>query len=517
MNSTHTATLVLATLLLIGGVQAPAAAERYDLVLNGGLVMDPESGLEAVRNVGVRDGRIAAITAERLQGAKVIDATGKVVAPGFIDLHSHGQNLVGSRVQAYDGVTTAMENEVGQLPIEAAYAQAASSGRAINYGYSVSWSLARMKVLGGATPDGTVQGISEALEKAAAHSGDHATPEQLSEILSLLERGLDEGASGIGLALGYLPGATEEEVLQVSKLAAKRDVPVFVHMRSTTSALAATQEVIANAAATGAHWYIMHVYLDSPEGIEAVELARKAGVRITPETLGWLSGSTYIDAPFLKPEALRKAGRQADNILYYGHRVASFEELARLQATDPKAHIITLPAKDDESDPAKRNEIARRLRAPGWVLASDAMPWQKFPTQYLPEKTWPLPATAWAHPRGAATYTRIIQKYVREWKLVSLMDVLKAGSLHPALELEPSLAPFRNKGRLKVGADADIIVFDPVRIEARPSVETPATLPTGMDYVLVNGVPVIERGKLDPAALPGKPVRRTQSNKRDVQ
>jgi N-acyl-D-glutamate deacylase len=510
MNDARIPLLLLGSLLLAAGTGSAVADEQYDVVLKGGLVMDPESGLEAVRNVGVREGKIAAISTERLKGAKVIDATGRVVAPGFIDLHSHGQNLVGSRVQAYDGVTTAMENEVGQLPVEAAYSSAASTGRAINYGYSASWSLARMKVLGGATPDGTVQGISAALEKAAAHSGDHATPEQLREILSLLERGLDEGASGIGLALGYLPGATEEEVLQVSKLAAKHDVPVFVHMRSTTNALAATQEVIANAAATGAHWYIMHVYLDSPEGIEAVELARKAGVRITPETLGWLSGSTYIDAPFLKPEALKRAGRQPDNILYYGRRIASFEELAHLQATDPKAHIITLPGKDDESDPLRRSEIARRLRAPGWVLASDAMPWQQFPTQYLPEKTWPLPATAWAHPRGAATYTRIIQKYVREWGLVSLMDVLRAGSLHPALALESSLTQFRHKGRLKVGADADIIVFDPVRIVARPSVEAPATLPAGMDFVLVNGVPVIERGRLDPAALPGKPVRRNK-------
>jgi N-acyl-D-glutamate deacylase len=304
------------------------------------------------------------------------------------------------------------------------------------------------------------------------------------------------------------PGATEEEVLAVSKLAARRDVMVFVHMRSTVGALAATEEVIANAAATGAHWYIMHVYLDSREGIEAVEAARRGGLRITPETLGWLSGSTYIDAPFLKPDALRKAGRPASMILYYGRRVASYDELAQLQASDPKAHIITLPAQDDESDEVRRAEIARRLKTPGWVLASDTMPWQQFPTAYLPERTWPLPANAWAHPRGAATYTRIIQKYVREWQLVGLMDVLRAGSLNPARELEASIPALSNKGRLKVGADADIIVFDPARIQAKPSVEKPTALPTGMDYVIVNGIVLIDRGRMDPALLPGKPVRR---------
>lgn len=147
--------LLLATGLLVGHAQA----QTYDLIIRGGRVMDPESGLEAVRNVAVRDGKIAAITQERLAGKQTIDAKGRVVAPGFIDIHSHGQNLVGSRVQAFDGVTTAFESEVGQLPIALAYDKAAGSGRAINYGYTVSWSLARMKVLGGATPDGTVQGI----------------------------------------------------------------------------------------------------------------------------------------------------------------------------------------------------------------------------------------------------------------------------------------------------------------------------------------------------------------------
>jgi N-acyl-D-glutamate deacylase len=188
--------------------------------------------------------------------------------------------------------------------------------------------------------------------------------------------------------------------------------------------------------------------------------------------------------------------------------------LAHLQATDPKAHIITVEPKDDETDPARRNEIARRLKAPGWVLASDAMPWQKVPTQYMPEETWPLPATAWAHPRGAATYTRIIEKYVHDWRLVSLMDVLKAGALNPAQELEYAIPQFRNKGRLKVGADADLIVFDPEKIRGNASIERPATLPSGMQYVVVNGAVLIDKGGLDPAVLPGRPIRRGPADRR---
>jgi N-acyl-D-glutamate deacylase len=337
---------------------------------------------------------------------------------------------------------------------------------------------------------------------------ERATEEQVREILTLLEQGLDEGAIGIGFALGYMPGTAPEEVLAVSKLAARRAVPIFVHMRNDAGAVAATEEVIANAVTTGAHWHIAHVYLDSKEGLELVALAQKAGVSITPETLGWLSGSTYIAAAFLRPEALRKAGRKSQDILYYGQRVSSFEELAHLQQTDPKAHIITVQPDDDETNVARRNEIARRLMAPGWVFASDTMPWTQRPTGYIPEKTWPLPPTAWAHPRGAANYTRIIQRYVREWRLVSLMDVLRAGSLNPAQELETAVPQFRNKGRLKVGADADLIVFDPQRVEAVATIEKPARLSRGMDYVIVNGTVLIDGGKLDAAAFPGQPIRR---------
>jgi N-acyl-D-glutamate deacylase len=120
------------------------------LVLANGRVMDPESGLDAIRNVGIRDGKIVAISEGELEGSRVIDAAGRVVAPGFIDLHSHAHtSLIGGRVQAFDGVTTAFEAEAGQLPIDAAYRLAETEGRAINYGFTASWLAARIAVMGG--------------------------------------------------------------------------------------------------------------------------------------------------------------------------------------------------------------------------------------------------------------------------------------------------------------------------------------------------------------------------------
>jgi len=497
--------LALASILEIG---AASSAERYDLVLRGGLLMDPESGLQAPRDLGVRDGKIAAISAISLEGERVIDARGKVVAPGFIDVHSHGQNLLGGRVQAFDGVTTALESEIGQFPVKAAYDDAAASGRAIHYGYTVAWDLARASVLAGASPDGTLPGRAAAREKAAQSLGRAATVEERARILKLLERGVDEGAVGIGFALGYVPGTTSEEAHDVSVLAAEKGITVFVHMRSGISDFAATEEVIANAATTGAHWHIMHVYWDSDEQISMLERAMRSGLPITPDTKGWLSSSTFLGAPFLSATALKASGDSPNDILYYGRRIASFEELEQLRARDPGALIIALEARDDTVDIHKREETARRLKAPGWVLASDTMPWTTPQSQLVPATSWPLPPTAWAHPRSAATYSRVIEKYVREWKLVSLMDVIRAGSLNPARELEQSVPQFRDKGRLRVGADADIIVFDPERVAAVATVEQPAALSTGMDYVLVGGTPLIEKGRLNTTVFPGKAIRR---------
>lgn len=499
---------LLGGLLSLATLSGASAADRFDVVLKGGLAMDPESGLQAVRDIGIRDGRIAAISEAPLLGARVIDVRGRVVAPGFIDLHSHAQNLLGSRVQAFDGVTTAMENEVGQLPVAGAYERAARGGRAINYGFSSSWALARAIVLGGATPDGTAEAIPQALEKGHVATTTRASAAQTRAILELVTRGLDDGAVGIGLALGYMPGASEEEVFEISRLAASRRVPVFVHMRSTVGDFAATQEVIANAAATGAQWHIMHVYWDSLEQRDLLEAVRAQGGRVTPETKGWFHGATYLGATFLAPDVLKASGQKPDSIIYYGRRVGSYEELAALRASDPRAFIINLDPVTDETDAGLREETARRLRTPGWVLASDAMPWTQAPTRYIPEQTWPLPEGAWSHPRSAATYTRIIEAYVQTWKLVGVMDVLRAGSLAPAQELETSTPQFRNKGRLKVGADADLIVFAPDRVKVRATLERPAALSTGMDYVLVNGEVLIDAGRLDPSAMPGRPIRR---------
>jgi N-acyl-D-glutamate deacylase len=465
--------------------------------------MDPESGLSATRNLGIKGGKIAAISESALSGVRTIDAKGRVVGPGFVDLHAHGQSLLSGRVQAFDGVTTAVEAEAGQFPVDKAYQNAAREGRATNYGFTVSWSLARAVVLAGAEVDGTWKGS----EKARLNEGGQrvATAPEVEKILALLEGGLDQGAPGIGLALGYMPGAAPEEVFAVSQLAARRNAEIFTHIRGTVGDFNATEEVIANAIASGAHWHIMHVYWGNPAQAALIAGAMKAGVSITPETKGMLTGSTFVGAPFMRPAAMKKMGETPD-LLYYGKHVTTFEELADIQAKDPDALIINLHKFTDDNDVSLREETARRIRTPGWTLASDAMPWTDYKGERLAPAIWPLPTDAWAHHRSSANFTRVIQKYVQEWKLVDLMDVFRAASLNPAMELERHVPMMRDKGRIKVGADADLLVFDPAKIRALATEEKPGVLSTGMDYVVVNGTVIIDNGKLDIRALPGRPI-----------
>src|SRR5260370_25103574 len=180
-------------ILLLAAASA-LVAQTYDIVLTGGRVMDPESGLDAVRNIGITGRRIAVISAQPLQGRSVVDVKGMVVAPGFIDLHSHGQDDENYRYKARDGVTTALEMEGGVLPVASWYA--AREGKAlINFGATAGHIPARMAVM---HDKGTFLPID-----AAAHR--RATTEEKRAIEDLLRRALDEHPFGSGMSLPHLP------------------------------------------------------------------------------------------------------------------------------------------------------------------------------------------------------------------------------------------------------------------------------------------------------------------------
>ena len=225
----------------------------HDLVIKGGRVIDPESGLDAIRNVGVTAGRIETISDVDLVGDETVNATGMVVAPGFIDLHSHGQDHENYVVQALDGVTTALELEVGAGDIDAWYEE--REGRAaVNFGASVGHIPVRIDVM---NDPGDFLPVADAAFR-------EATTDELRQIKEGIEIGLQRGALAVGFGLDYTRGCSRWEALEVFRVAAKYGASCHVHVRGKghqdpMSSIEAAGEVIAASAISGAPLHIVHV------------------------------------------------------------------------------------------------------------------------------------------------------------------------------------------------------------------------------------------------------------------
>ena len=180
--------------------------EPYDVVINGGRVMDPESGLDAIRNVGIKGDKITVITEDPIQGKEAIDAAGHVVAPGFIDLHAHGQSPFDIKTKLRDGVTSPLEIEAGAYPVDVFYKEREGKSQA-NYAASIGHVWARMAALDGVDPQGLGM-YTGAMNKCVAdgsqwHEKNTDDPKDIEKIMANIEEGLKQGAVGIGVPVGY--------------------------------------------------------------------------------------------------------------------------------------------------------------------------------------------------------------------------------------------------------------------------------------------------------------------------
>ena len=485
----------------------------YDVVLRGGRVIDPDSGLDAVSDVAVSDGRVVAIGTGPASARLDLDVTGHVVTAGFVDVHSHVTDIAGMRLRALDGVTTAFELEGGVTPVEHAYRQAAAEGRPINYGFAASWALARMEAVGGVT---LAAGLGTFMANIATPAWQRpATPQQVSQILDRLSADLADGALGIGMLLGYAPGASPAEYLRVAELAAAAGVPTFTHARDLVEVVPATlmdgaEEIVRAAAETGAHMHYCHLNSTSLRHIDrvldVVGRAQAAGSRVTTEAYPYGSGMTGIGAAFLAPERLPERDLTPADLTYAptGERVGTEERLRTLRANDPGGLVIIRHL--DEDDPADRTVLLRSLVFPGAIVASDAMPLTWSGT--VPDQmTWPLPGTAFTHPRTAGTFSRALRLLGSGDGPLGLTETLRRCCLLPARLLETCAPAMRRKGRLQAGSDADIVVFDPATVSDQATYAQSTRPSAGIRHVLVNGELVVRDGAIVTAALPGQPVR----------
>lgn len=466
--------MLLLLLLLAGSL----SAQTWDIVIANGRVVDPESGLDGVRWVGIRGGSIGAISTTPLQGNTVIDARGQVVAPGFIDLHEHGQDFEAYTFQVRDGVTSSFELEVGTADVAAWYA-AREGKSAINHGVSIGHIPVRMKVMkdpGDFLPSGS--GARQV-----------ATPEQVAEMQALMETGFHQGAVAAGFGMVYTPAATRWEILEMFRVAAKYRASCHVHIRggssgSTAEPEAGLEEALAAAAVTGAPLQVVHINSSSrnraPQMLQILREARAHGMDVTTEMYPYIAGCTRIESSSFddwldRPDA-------AYHTLQW---VATGERLTRatfLKYRKQGGNVITFTNTEDMIEYSAHDPLP--------MIASDGFGFE----------------TGTSHPRSAGTFSRILGVYVREKRLMTIPEAIRKMTLAPAQRLEARVPAMKKKGRIREGADADITIFDPATVRDASTFERGKVPSVGIRNVLVGGTLVVRDGQLT-AATPGRGIR----------
>ncbi len=491
------------------GVAAPLHAQTYDLVITNGRVMDPETKYDAIANVGIRDDRIVTITKEKIAGREVIDATGLVVAPGFIDTHFHWTRPIGYKLALRDGVTTAMDLEAGVYGPRVDEWYRMHAGRSqVNYGTASGHEFARIKVMQN-LPDADLLDAPYSVVKGRG-SGTKwfekvATLEEGNRMLALIDEGLRQGALGVASTVGYIPGATAREMFEVQRVGANYGRPTSVHLRYTPGTVTTepngAQEILANAVALDAPAVINHFNNPGWQMVQELLVSlRRQGHNVWGEIYPYAAGQTTINAAFVKPENwVEKLGNKYEETMQdpLSGEFYTLEKYKQVLAAAPATQIVLYKMSPDA--------IPDWCRLPGVVYASDAM---MLPGGWDDEPRWDTPYDRIpnTHPRLAGTHGTCL-RIARE-QGIPLMQILAASSYNPAKYLGNSgLVAMQMRGRLQKGMVADITVLDPRQVRDN-STYAQGTLPTtGIPFVIVSGTVVVRDSKVLKDVNPGQPIR----------
>ncbi len=514
--------IALAVGLSIGcAAQNPVGSGDFDLVITNGRVIDPETQLDAVRNVGIKDGKIAAVTEDQIRGAETIDATGHVVAPGFIDMHHHNTAApFGQKLALRDGVTTPLELEAGVYPVEDWYAQLEGKSQS-NFGASVGTIPVRETVLNPGYRTLTHgdflydMQVPKAAHTSMKWSTQIATPDQLDTIAAKLEEGLRQGAIGIGHAPGYMvKGATQRESHIVQRLVGQYGAAAFVHARFSsqmppTSGLLGIDEMMAPQQVYGGGLVVQHITAQTlsltPDALRIIDDARARGIQVIAEIYPYDFGGTIAGADYLHPDNYGpNMGRDYKDIIEVSNmKPLTKERYDDLVKSAPGTSVMFYNATEDT--------VHKALAHPNTVLGSDAYPFTVRATG-KPAVDWDTPYDGVnGHPRGAGAHARLL-RLVREKKVdIPLSDAVAKMSYLIADFLEANgVEQMAKKGRIQVGADADIAIFDPETVRDNSTMKDGGLPSTGIPHVIVNGIQVVRGSKVVEGVYPGRSVRRPQ-------
>ena len=494
-----------------------AQAADYDLVILNGRVMDPETNLDAVRNVGIKDGKIAVITEKDIQGKETIDADEHVVAPGFIDTHVHIiDQPFGQKLMLRDGVTTPLDLEVGAYPVDRFYDYMEGKSQT-NYGATVSTLGIREKVFNPKYNSKTGIVTTDIFAKDESSfvdmewSATVPTKEQIKEINEKVNTGLEKGALGIGVPVGYMiSGVTSMEITDWQKLAAKYGRAVFLHGRFSsqqppTTGIIGFEELMANSAVYGGGLMLQHMHQqalgESQDALEMVDDARNNGMSIVAEIYPYNFGATIVGADYLKPDNYGpNMGRTYKDIIETATlKPLTKERYDELVKSNPGTSVMFYGATEVD--------MLNALAYPGTTVGSDAFPMTVSKTGAM-AVDWDLSyEDVQGHPRAAGTHS-IVLRMVREKNLMPLMTAISKMSYLPAKFLEENgVSQMAKKGRVQEGADADITIFDPETVRDNSTMKQGALPATGIPYVIVDGTIVVKDSKVLKDVFPGKAVR----------
>lgn len=512
--------LLVAAALAAACASSPESAPVYDLVIAHGRVIDPESGLDAVRNVGIRGDRIVAVTSRDLQGREVIDATGLVVAPGFIDGHVHTVNVpLGQKALLRDGVTTAMELEGGALPVDRWYADLEGRSQ-LNYGASVGSSAARTAVFdpkyleSSTSADIIYDMMSHQTEVTLDTYSRVPTDEEVARILALVEEGLKQGGLGVGVTPGYIvDGYTSKELLGVQQLVGKYGRFIHAHTRFSsqeppTTGLLAFQEFIASAGDYGGGLIIAHFTAQALDltsaAIDYVDTLRAEGKPVILEVYPYNFGDagTGVSADYLRPENYqRNMGRSYGDII----NVATGEPLTKesyeaLLKSNPFAPVMFYNATEADME--------RGVAHPDVLIGCDCFYFTDAAGRFVSDWDTAFESVK-SHPRSTGAHGKVL-RLSRESDLLPLATAIsKMSFLYADFLAKNGVPQMAKKGRIQEGADADVIVIDAATVRDNSSLEKGKNaLPTtGIPFVIVNGTIVVRDSVVLEDVYPGRPIR----------
>ena len=458
--------------VLPGAAPAPPNDTVFDLVIKGGRVMDPDTGFDQVGDVGVIGDRIASISLDPLQGTTTIDATGKVVGPGFVDLLSYEPNSYGVWFKIGDGVTTNLAMHGITQPSNAQGffdTYAGSNGPPLHYGGAVSDQYFR-ETLG-------IKGT--------------ASDAQLARLSDAVAEQLDAGFIGIAIDPEYAPDIDYDEYVALGQVARDAGVPIFTHIRYSSpeppekSSLLAIDEVIRVAQTSGASVHVDHIPSMAthvmPEAMAKLEDARGQGLDMTGCFYPYTFWGTYLASARFNGD-------------WQGRFRISYEDL-QLAGTSER-----LTADSFRRYQAQNKLVVAYAIPQDDVNAAASVDWTMVGSDAIPE------SSNNNHPRASGCFARLMGPYVRELGVLTLEQALAKATIIPTRRVEAQVPMMQRKGRMQIGADADITVFDPATIADTSSVETPASMSAGVDHVLVMGSVVLSPSGLDKSIRKGQPI-----------